>query len=89
MSYKKDYRDIYKKEREALFDFMGSQCADCGNDDFSCLCVGHPRGYIFAADKINSIKRLEMYLQEFIDGDASLLCRSCCSKYKTTAINRI
>jgi hypothetical protein len=63
--------------REILIDAMGGVCScGCGTVRHDLLEFDHPHGRKWVANRLSKIRRMQLYVRDFLDGNLRLLCRT-------------
>lgn len=68
--------DRYFKLRRELETLVGDRCVLCGDADPSWH-FDHPNGRSYDVEKIDSYKRLKMYIDDYLTGNGRRLCAVC------------
>lgn len=72
----KQKHDRYIKLRKHLESLVGERCVLCGCEDPDWQ-FDHPNGRTYDVSRIDSYKRLKMYIEDFKKGNGRRLCSTC------------
>lgn len=71
-------REVYRRRKLALIDFLGGRCVNCGESRVWLLTFDHISGHRnWEPREVHSTKRLRIYTEEALNDLIQLLCVHC------------